>query len=229
LQAYNDLYMTDGTLLREILGELDLASYGVVIMDEAHERTLTTGILASCSASSRMSRSRVLSSGLKLLISSETLNAEKFSDYFDMTPVFKIPGRRRYKVDIHYTRWRRKPSRRLRRRVRGHGAAGARHAAPGDILLFLTGQEEIETVEEILRRRTTRGLAKWQVLPQFRLFTEYSYNKDMEDETVPEIRLSNLASVVLSLKALGINDLVSFDFMDPPASDCSRRSRICSP
>jgi pre-mRNA-splicing factor ATP-dependent RNA helicase DHX16 len=53
----------------------------------------------------------------------------------------------------------------------------------------------------------------------FRLFTQHSFNTEMEAETVPEIRRSNLTSVVLSLKALGINDLVSFDFKDPPATE----------
>jgi len=46
----------------------------------------------------------------------------------------------------------------------------------------------------------------------------------MADETVPEIQRSNLASVVLSLKALGVNDLVGFDFVDPPASEALLRA-----
>jgi len=90
---------------------------------------------------------------LKLLISSATLDAEKFSDYFDSAPIFKIPGRR-YPVEIHYTK---------------APEADYIDAAivtvlqihvtqpPGDILVFLTGQEEIETVDEILKHRT-RGL-----------------------------------------------------------------------
>ncbi|CAN6328405.1 unnamed protein product [Urochloa humidicola] len=293
-------YMTDGMLLREFLGEPDLSSYGVVIVDEAHERSISTDILLGLVKD--VARFRP---DLKLLISSATLNADKFSDFFDMAPVFKIPGRR-FKVDIHYT---------VVPEADYVDAAVATvlqlHVTqpPGDILLFLTGQEEIETVEEILRRRT-RGLgtkiselvicpiyanlptelqakifepappgARKVVLATniaetsltidgisyvvdpgfckvksysprtgtesllvqpiskasadqragrsgrtgpgkcFRLFTEHSYNKDMEDETVPEIQRSNLASVALSLKALGINDLVSFDFMDPPASE----------
>ncbi|CAN6347002.1 unnamed protein product [Urochloa humidicola] len=293
-------YMTDGMLLREFLGEPDLSSYGVVIVDEAHERSISTDILLGLVKD--VARFRP---DLKLLISSATLNADKFSDFFDMAPVFKIPGRR-FKVDIHYT---------VAPEADYVDAAVATvlqlHVTqpPGDILLFLTGQEEIETVEEILRRRT-RGLSTkiaelvicpiYANLPTelqakifepappgarkvvlatniaetsltidgisyvvdpgfckvksysprtetesllvqpiskasadqragrsgrtgpgkcFRLFTEHSYNKDMEDETVPEIQRSNLASVVLSLKALGINDLVSFDFMDPPASE----------
>ncbi|PUZ66167.1 hypothetical protein GQ55_3G284700 [Panicum hallii var. hallii] len=293
-------YMTDGMLLREFLGEPDMASYGVVIVDEAHERSISTDILLGLVKD--VARFRP---DLKLLISSATLNAEKFSDFFDMAPVFKIPGRR-YNVDIHYT---------VAPEADYVDAAVATvlqlHVTqpPGDILLFLTGQEEIETVEEILRRRT-RGLgtkiaelvicpiyanlptelqtkifepappdARKVVLATniaetsltidgisyvvdpgfckvksysprtgtevllvqpiskasadqragrsgrtgpgkcFRLFTEHSYKEDMTDETVPEIQRSNLASVVLSLKALGINDLVSFDFVDPPASE----------
>jgi pre-mRNA-splicing factor ATP-dependent RNA helicase DHX16 len=86
---------------------------------------------------------------LKLLISSATLDAKKFSDYFDEAPVFIIPGRR-YPVDILYTK---------------APEADYLDAAvvtvlqihitqpAGDILVFLTGQEEIETAEQILHQR----------------------------------------------------------------------------
>jgi len=298
-------YMTDGMLLREFLGEPDLASYGVVIVDEAHERSVSTDILLGL-----VKDVARFWPDLKLHISSATLNADKFSDFFDMAPVFKIPGRR-YKVDIHYT---------VAPEADYVDAAVATvlqlHVTqpPGDILLFLTGQEEIETVEEILRRRT-RGLGtriaelvicpiyanlptelqakifepappgarkvvlatniaetsltidgiSYMVDPGFckvksysprtgaesllvrpiskasadqragrsgrtgpgkcfRLFTEHSYRQDMADDTVPEIQRSNLASVVLSLKALGVNDLVGFDFVDPPASEALLRA-----
>lgn len=51
----------------------------------------------------------------------------------------------------------------------------------------------------------------------FRLYTEASYKTELIENTYPEILRSNLASTVLTLKKLGINDLVHFDFMDPPA------------
>lgn len=51
----------------------------------------------------------------------------------------------------------------------------------------------------------------------FRLYTEESYNKDLEQNTYPEILRSNLSEVVLTMKKLHIEDLVHFDFMDPPA------------
>ena len=50
----------------------------------------------------------------------------------------------------------------------------------------------------------------------FRLYTKWAYLNELEDNTVPEIQRTNLGSVVLMLKSLGINDLIHFDFMDPP-------------
>ena len=48
------------------------------------------------------------------------------------------------------------------------------------------------------------------------LYIEKAYQNEMQDNTYPEILRSNLGSVVLQLKKLGIDDLVHFDFMDPP-------------
>jgi HrpA-like RNA helicase len=50
----------------------------------------------------------------------------------------------------------------------------------------------------------------------YRLYTERAYRDEMMPSNVPEIQRTNLASTVLSLKAMGINDLLSFDFMDAP-------------
>nr|MBE5726256.1 lethal (2) 37Cb [Cucujiformia] len=140
-------YMTDGTLHREFLSEPDLQSYSVMIIDEAHERTLHTDILFGLVKD--IARFRP---DLKLLISSATLDAQKFSEFFDDAPIFRIPGRR-FPVDIYYTK-----------------APEADyvdacvisvlqiHATQplGDILVFLTGQEEIESCQELLTDRTRR-------------------------------------------------------------------------
>ncbi|CAK9147995.1 unnamed protein product [Ilex paraguariensis] len=143
-------YMTDGMLLREFLGEPDLASYSVVMVDEAHERTLSTDILFGLVKD--ISRFRP---DLKLLISSATLDAEKFSDYFDSAPIFKIPGRR-FPVEIHYTK---APEADYLDAaiVTALQIHVTQPPGDGDILVFFTGQEEIETAEEILKHRT-RGL-----------------------------------------------------------------------
>ena len=58
----------------------------------------------------------------------------------------------------------------------------------------------------------------------FRLYTEKSYDKELEENTYPEILRSNLSSTVLTLKKLGIEDLVHFDFMDPPAPETLMRA-----
>ncbi|KAI5330170.1 hypothetical protein L3X38_029568 [Prunus dulcis] len=293
-------YMTDGMLLREFLGEPDLASYSVVMVDEAHERTLSTDILFGLVKD--IARFRP---DLKLLISSATLDAEKFSDYFDSAPIFKIPGRR-YPVEIHYTK---APEADYLDAAIVTALQIHVTQPPGDILVFLTGQEEIETAEEILKHRT-RGLGtkiaeliicpiyanlptelqakifeatpdgarkvvlatniaetsltidgiKYVIDPGFckmksynprtgmesllvtpiskasamqragrsgrtgpgkcfRLYTAYNYYNDLDDNTVPEVQRTNLANVVLTLKSLGIHDLLHFDFMDPPPSE----------
>lgn len=80
-------YMTDGTLHREFLSEPDLQSYSVMIVDEAHERTLHTDILFGLVKDVIRFRP-----DLKLLISSATLDAQKFSEFFDDAPIFRIPG-----------------------------------------------------------------------------------------------------------------------------------------
>uniref|UniRef100_A0A8B9HH20 RNA helicase n=1 Tax=Astyanax mexicanus TaxID=7994 RepID=A0A8B9HH20_ASTMX len=140
-------YMTDGMLLREFLTEPDLASYSVIIIDEAHERTLHTDILFGLIKD--IARFRP---DLKVLVASATLDTERFSCFFDDAPVFRIPGRR-FPVDIFYTK-----------------APEADYLdacvvsvlqihvtqPPGDILVFLTGQEEIESCCENLQERCRR-------------------------------------------------------------------------
>lgn len=58
----------------------------------------------------------------------------------------------------------------------------------------------------------------------FRLFTQLSFEKDLQENTYPEILRSNLSNVVLQLKKLGVNDLVHFDYMDPPAPETLMRA-----
>lgn len=293
-------YMTDGMLLREFMTEPDLAGYSALMIDEAHERTVHTDILLALVKD--LSRERP---DLKLLISSATMNAEKFAQYFDDAPIFNIPGRR-YPVDIYYT-----PAPEANYLAAAITTTFQIHTTQGkgDILIFLTGQDEIEAAELELAETAkklgsrvkelivcpiyanlpselqakifeptpdgarkvvlatniaetsltidgivyvidpgyvkenvfnpTTGMSNLVVVPCsrasanqrsgragrvgpgkcFRLYTKFAYMNEMDESTTPEIQRTNLNGVVLQLKSLGINELLDFEFMDPPPTE----------
>ncbi|CAJ1330051.1 unnamed protein product, partial [Effrenium voratum] len=141
-------YMTDGMLLRQFLNEPDMASYSVMMIDEAHERTLHTDVLFGLVKDVARFRQ-----DLKLIISSATLDAEKFSEYFDNAPIFNVPGRR-FPVSIHHTK---APEANYLDAcvitvLQIHLTQG-----PGDCLVFFTGQQEIEEAMDLLSFKT-RGM-----------------------------------------------------------------------
>ena len=138
--------MTDGILLQEMKLDADLREYQVVVVDEAHERSLnidfTLGLLK-----------QVLErrDDLRVVVSSATINAEAFSAYFSGCPIVRVASRT-FPIDVHY------------RPIHPDNDAEATLAAigeivtdidrarvPGDVLIFLSGEREIRECIEILR------------------------------------------------------------------------------
>jgi pre-mRNA-splicing factor ATP-dependent RNA helicase DHX38/PRP16 len=137
-------YMTDGVLLRESLNEPDLDRYSCVIMDEAHERALNTDVLMGL-FKKILARRR----DLKLIVTSATMNSKRFSDFYGGAPEFFIPGRT-FPVDVMFHR---SPvedyvDQAVQQVLAIHVSMGA-----GDILVFMTGQEDIECTCELIQER----------------------------------------------------------------------------
>lgn len=135
-------YLTDGMLLREFLTDPLLSTYSALMIDEAHERTVSTEIVLGLLKDVIRERK-----DLRLIVASATINASKFSDYFDNAPIFKIPGRR-YPVDVCYTK--NPEANYIQAAITTIFQIHTTSESSGDILVFLTGQDEIETMNETL-------------------------------------------------------------------------------
>jgi pre-mRNA-splicing factor ATP-dependent RNA helicase DHX16 len=300
-------FLTDGMMLKTIMSEPTLGSFGAIMIDEAHERSLATDILLGLLRDLIRTRQ-----DLRVVVASATIEADKFAKFFGGAPLVKVSGRT-FPVSTKY----------LPEPEEDYVAAAAIAALqthldeplPGDILVFLPGQEDIERcidiINESIQSMEQGSVRPLVVLPVFstlppeeqkriyapppantrkivvatniaetsitidgivfvidtglskqkhfssrsnmeslavvpisiasaeqrkgragrtqpgqclRLYTKYMYENELDREPVPEILRTNLTDVVLRLKTLGIDNPLSFDFIDAPSPDAMCKS-----
>jgi len=139
--------MTDGILLAETQGDRELRQYDTLIIDEAHERSLNIDFLLGYIRQLLPRRP-----DLKLIVTSATIDAERFSKHFDGAPVIEVSGRL-YPIEVRYRPFEEEDDDSDINQAIGDAVEDLARLGQGDVLVFLPGEREIREAAEALRKR----------------------------------------------------------------------------
>ncbi|WP_171034635.1 MULTISPECIES: ATP-dependent RNA helicase HrpA [unclassified Pseudoalteromonas] len=216
-QVSNNTYiklMTDGILLAEIQQDRFLNQYDTIIIDEAHERSLNIDFILGYLKNLLPKRP-----DLKIIITSATIDPERFSKHFNDAPIIEVSGRT-FPVDVRYN-----PISDIKKddmEAEGDQLQGIFDAVdelcaegPGDILIFLNGEREIRDTADALSKR---NLKHTDVLPLYSRLSNTEQNRIFAPHSRRHIILStNVAET--SLTVPGIRYVI-----DPGTARISRYS-----
>jgi ATP-dependent helicase HrpA len=200
--------MTDGILLTELARDRQLRQYDTLIIDEAHERSLNIDFILGCLRQLLPRRP-----DLKLIITSATIDPERFSQAFGGAPIIEVSGRT-YPVEVRY-----RPQQEDADQAQAIGDAIGElgKEAPGDILVFLSGEREIRDTADSLK-----GRDRLEILPLYSRLSAAEQHKVFEARPSGFTRRVVLATNVAetSLTVPGIRYVI-----DPGTARISRYSR----
>ena len=181
--------MTDGLLLSEINNDKFLTKYKVIILDEAHERSLNIDFLLGYLWSIRDRRP-----DLKVIVTSATIDTQKFSKFLAKSPIIKVPGRS-FPVEIKYL-----DDNELdvdqERLIVNRILEIDDSSHDGDVLVFLSSEREIRETEYLLKKAK---LFSWEILPLFSRLSTNEQNRIFIDSKKRRIILSTNIAETLSL------------------------------
>ncbi|MFE7481647.1 ATP-dependent RNA helicase HrpA [Streptomyces sp. NPDC057552] len=189
--------MTDGILLAEIQTDRELLAYDTIIIDEAHERSLNIDFLLGY-----LARLLPRRPDLKVVITSATIDPERFARHFGDAPIVEVSGRT-YPVEVRYRPLLEEDSEDSDRdqiTAICDAVDELSHEAPGDVLVFLSGEREIRDTADALNKRNLRHT---EVLPLYARLSHAEQHRVFQRHTGRRIVLAtNVAETSLTVPGI---------------------------